>query len=200
VIDPFSSEIEAISNDIINPDVEKPHKGLKKKCTDLGFKNKRAIHQILRKLRNRSDTHLSSIVLIEINKCLDPKIEEFLVLEDPYLQVYRNKVIAPTEPYDFVENLLSCLKGKEGFSGIRPDHKKIIGKVDTPIFDCALHRPAFPLVQCDVCFHWIKRYYIDIPILQAQNKALTTQNESLRQENIDLKVYAERKSKNIKRA
>jgi cell division protein FtsB len=60
------------------------------------------------------------------------------------------------------------------------------------MFDHALHRPTIPPVQCDVCFHWIERYYTDIPILQARIKMLTAQNESLRQENIDLKTHAER--------
>ena len=46
VIDPLVPETDASLNVIINPDVEKPHKGTKKKCTDLGFKNKRAGHQI----------------------------------------------------------------------------------------------------------------------------------------------------------
>jgi hypothetical protein len=52
VIDPFIPEIEVSRNVIINPDVEKPREGIKNKCTDLGFKNKRAGLQILRKLRN----------------------------------------------------------------------------------------------------------------------------------------------------
>jgi hypothetical protein len=98
-----------------------------------------------------------------------------------------------------VTNFPSCLKGKEGFYGIRHDQRKISSKVDTSMFEFALHRPAIPLVQCDVFFHWIEWYYTDIPILQAQIKTLTAQNKSLRQENIDLKVHAEGKAKCIKR-
>jgi hypothetical protein len=124
VINPFVPEIEVSPIVIINPDVEKPREGITKKCTDLGFKNKRAGRQISRKLRNRSNTHLSLIGLIEIDECSDPEIEEFLILEDPDLQGYRKKVIAPTEPYDFVTNFPPCLKGKEGFSGIRPDQEE----------------------------------------------------------------------------
>jgi hypothetical protein len=52
VINPFVPEIEVSLNVIINLDVEKPREGIKKKCTDLGFKNKRAGRQISRKLRN----------------------------------------------------------------------------------------------------------------------------------------------------
>ena len=120
-------------------------------------------------------------------------------MEGPYCQGYRNKVIVPTEPYEFVTNFPPCLKGKEGFSGIRNDQGKIAGKVDTSMFDCTLHQPSILPGQCDVCFHWIERYYTDIPILQVRIKMLTAQNESLRQENIDLKVHVERKDKRIKR-
>jgi hypothetical protein len=52
VINPLLPGIEASMNVIINSDVEKPCKGTKKKCTDLGFKNKRVGRQISRKLRN----------------------------------------------------------------------------------------------------------------------------------------------------
>ena len=51
-INPFFPEIEVSLNVIIKRDVEKPHEGIKKKCTDLGFKNKRVGLQILRNIRN----------------------------------------------------------------------------------------------------------------------------------------------------
>jgi hypothetical protein len=60
---------------------------------------------------------------IEIEEYSDPKIEEFLILEDPDLHGYKKKDIASTKPYDFVMNLPPCLKGKEGFPGIMPDQK-----------------------------------------------------------------------------
>ena len=137
------------------------------------------------------------LVWLSSDEVSDPKIEDFLVLEDPDCQGYRNKVIVPTEPYEFVMNLPLCLKGEEGLSGIRNDQGKIAGKVDTSMFDCTLHWPSIPHVQCDVSFNWIEQYYTDIPILQAQIKTLTSQNESLRQENLYLKVNPERKAKCI---
>jgi hypothetical protein len=115
-------------------------------------------------------------------------------LEDPDCQIF-----GPIEPYDFVTNLPPCLKGKEGFSGIGLGQGKITCKVDTTMSDCTLHQHIVPHVQCDVCFHWIERYYTDIPILQARIKTLTAQSESLRQENLDLRVNAERKAKCLKR-
>ena len=96
-------------------------------------------------------------------------------------------------------NFPPCLKGKEGFSGIMHDHKKTTGKIDTYLFDYALHRPAISPVQCDVYFHWIERYYTNIPTLQDRIKSLTAQNDFLRKENYDLKAHVERKSKRIKR-
>jgi hypothetical protein len=139
VIDPLVPEIDASLNVIIKSGVEKPCKGPKQQCTDLGFKNKKAGHLISRKLRNQNDTHMSSIGLIEIDEGSDPEIKYFLVLEDPKFQGSRKKVIIPTEPYDFVTNFPPCLKGKEGFSSIMHDQKKTTGKTDTSMFDCALH-------------------------------------------------------------
>jgi hypothetical protein len=222
VIDPLVPEIDASLNVIINSDIKKPCKGTKQQCPDLGFNNKKAGHLISRKLRNRNDTHLSSIGLashlisrklrnqndthlssispIEIDEGSDPEIEDFLVREDPELQGSKREVIGPTEPYDFVTNFPPCLKGKEGFSGIMHDQKKTTGKTDTSLFDYALHRHSISLVQCDVCFHWVERYYTNIPLLQSRIKTLAAQNDLLRQENHDLKEHAERKAKRIKRS
>ena len=63
-------------------------------------------------------------------------------MEDPDCQGYKKKFIVPTKAYDFVTNLPPCLKDKEGFSGIRSDQKQIEGKLDTPLFDCALRQPS----------------------------------------------------------
>ena len=78
-------------------------------------------------------------------------------------------------------NFPPCLKGKEGFSGIRQDMKKTTGKTDAPLVDYALHRSVISPVQCDGCFHWVERYYTDIPLLQARIKTLNPQNDLLRQ-------------------
>jgi hypothetical protein len=184
-------KFDVVQNFTMKPDVKKSCKQTKQKSTTLGFQNKRASHLISRKLRNRTDAHLSSI---EVNEVLDSEIEDFLALEDPDCQKF-----GPTESYDFVMNLSSCLKGKEGLYSIGLGQGKIIGKVDTTMFDCTLHQHIVPPIQCDVCFHWIEQYYTDIPILQAQIKTLTAQSESPRQENLDLRVNIERKSKCLKR-
>jgi hypothetical protein len=173
VIDPLVPEIDASLNVIIKSDVEKPCKGTKQQCTDLGFKNKKAGRLISRKLRNRNDTHLSSIGPIEIDEGSDPEIEYFLVREDPELQGSKREVIGPTEPYDFVTNFPPCLKGKEGFSGIMHDQKKTTGKTDTPCL--TMHFIDLPSLLYNVMFVSIgsSRYYIDIPLLQSRIKTLT---------------------------
>jgi hypothetical protein len=199
VIDPLVPEIDASLNIIIKSDVEKPRKGPKQHCTDLGFKNKKAGHLISRKLRNRNDTHLSSIVRSRSMRVQDPEIEDFLVREDPELQGSRKEITGPTEPYDFVSNFPPCLKGKEGFSGISHNLKQTTDKTNAPMVDCVLHRPTTSPVHCDGCFEWIEWYYIDIPLLQARIKTLTAQNGLLKQEILDLKAHADRETKRIKR-
>jgi hypothetical protein len=200
VNDPLVPVNDVSLNIIVKSDAKKLCKGTKQPCTYLGFKNKKAGCLISRKLRNRNDTHLSSIDPIEINEGSDPEIEYFLVREDPEFQASRSKVIVPTEPYDSVTNFPPYLKGKEGFSGIRQNLKQTSSDIDPHLVDFSLHRLVISPIQCDRCFHWVKHYYTDIPLLHAQIKTLIAQNDLLRQENLDLKVHAERKTKRIKRS
>jgi hypothetical protein len=77
------------------------HKQSKKNHTVLGFQIKRDGRIISRKLRNKVKPHLSSIGSIEVNEVSDSEIEEFLTLEDPDCHKYD-----PSQPYDFVNNLI----------------------------------------------------------------------------------------------
>jgi hypothetical protein len=184
----------------VKSDVKKLCKGTKQQCTDLGFKNKKVGRLIYRKLRNRKDTHLSSIDPIDIDEVSDHEIEDFLAREDPEMQCSKKEVITHVEPYDFVTNLYPCLKGKKGFSGIDHDLEQTTGKVEAPLVDCVLRRSAISPVPCDSCLCWVEHYYTDVPLLQARIKTLTTQNDLLKQENLDLKAHAEREKKRIKRS
>jgi hypothetical protein len=74
---------DAILNDIVKSGANKICKGTKQPCTDLGFKNKKVVCLISRKLRNQNNTHLSSINPIDIDEGSDPKMENFLVREYP---------------------------------------------------------------------------------------------------------------------
>jgi hypothetical protein len=165
--DPLVPVNDASLNVIVKSDAKKLCKGTKPQCTDLGFKNKKAGHLISRKLRNQNDTHLSSIDPIEIDEGSDPEIEDFLVRVDPKFQGSKRDIIVPTETYDFGTNFPPCLKGTEGFSGIRKDPKKTTDKTNAPLVDFVLHRPAISPVHCDDCFLWVEHYYTDIPILQS---------------------------------
>jgi hypothetical protein len=62
-----------------------------------------------------------------------------------------------------------------------------------------LHRQITPSVHCEVCLHWIERYYNDIPILQERIKALTNHNELLIKENRELKENEQRQAKRLKK-
>jgi hypothetical protein len=108
---------------------------------------------------------MSSIDLIEIDEGSDPKIEDFLVREDPKFQDSRREVIVPTESYDFMKKFPPCLKGKEGLSGIRKYLKQTVSKTNAPLVDYDLHRSTISPVQSDGCFHWVENYYTDIPLL-----------------------------------
>jgi hypothetical protein len=158
----------------MKPYVDKSHKQSKQKHTALGFRNKRVGRLISRSLRNRSKPHLSSIDPIEVNEVSDPEIENFLAEEDP--DCHKSD---PNQPYDFVNNLPPCLKDKGEFTGIRLGPGNVTGSIDATSLDCTLHQQIVSPVHCEVCLHWIERYYIDIPILQAQIKTLTNHNELL---------------------
>jgi hypothetical protein len=149
----------------VKSDVKKFSKGTKQQCTDSGFKNKKVGRLISRKLRNRNDTHLSSIDPIEIDEGSDREIEDFLAWEDPKIQGSRREVIIHTEPYDFVTNLPPCLKGKEGFSGIGQDLEQTTSNIEAPLVDCVPRRYSISPVHCDGCLDWVKRYYTDVPLL-----------------------------------
>jgi len=141
VSEPLMPKIDVGPNVIVKPDVKKSCKQIKKKCTSLGFQNKRAGRLISRKLRNLNKAHLSSIGLIEVNEVSDSEMEDFLDLEDPDCQGF-----VPTKPYDFVMNFPPCLRGEEGFSSIGLGQGQIIGKIDTTMFECTLHRKVVPPV------------------------------------------------------
>jgi hypothetical protein len=149
---------------------------------------------ISRRLRNQTKPHLILINPIEVNEVSDPKIEYFLVEED--LDRQRSD---PAQLYDFFNNIPPCLKGNNGFTGIRIGQGHVTGIVDTSRLDCTLRQHIAPLVQCEVCLHWIKQYYIDITILQDWTKKITGHNELLRKENFDLRENKERQAKRLKK-
>jgi hypothetical protein len=142
----------------------KPSKG----DIDLGFKNKRAGRLISRKLRNKPNSHVSSIKMIEIHESSDSEIERFLAEEDP-------PSLKPglDQAYNFVDNFPPCLKHSQGFPGIKFDKKPIGNSGDVLAHDRGYSQTAVTDSQCEICLFWIDKYYTDIPILQSQIKTLT---------------------------
>jgi hypothetical protein len=145
-------------------------------------------------LHNRFKPHLSLINTIEINEDSDPEIEDFLAEEDP--DCHKSD---PNQPYDYVNNLPPCLKDSKGFTGIKLGQGPTTGSVDVLTPNYMLHRQITPSVHCEVCLHWIERYYNDIPILQARIKSLTNHNELLIKENRELKENEQRQTKRLKK-
>jgi len=151
---------------------------------------------VSRKLRNRKGNHLTSIDLIEIDdRCSDREIEDLLAREDPENQCSRREVITHVKQYDFVTNFPLCLKGTEGFSGIRHDLEKTTSKNEAPLVDCVPHRSTISPIHCDRFLDCIECYYTDVSLLQARIKILVAQNALLKQENLDLKTHIERENK-----
>jgi hypothetical protein len=60
-------------------------------------------------------------------------------------------------------------------------------------------QPTVPSPQCEVCLHWIGKYYTDVPFLQVKIKTLAAQIDSLTSEKHELKISAQRQGKCFKR-
>jgi hypothetical protein len=179
-------------NPTIKSDSKNPRKQSKKNQAMLGFHNKRVGRLISRSLHNRSKPHVSSIDSIEIHEDSDSEIERFLAQEDLIC-------CKPDQPFDYVNNLPPCLKYSKGFIGIKLGQRPTVGSMDVLAHNYTLPQKISPAVHCEVCLHWIGQYYTNIPILQAKIKSLTTLNESLANENRELKANAQRQAKHLKR-
>jgi hypothetical protein len=169
--------------------VGKPSKG----DIDLGFKNKRAGRLISRKLRNKSNPHVSSIKMIEIHESSDSEIDRFLAEEDP-----PSFQAEPDQAYNFVDNFPPCLKHSQGFPGIKFDNKPKGNSEDSPTHNRGYSQTVVTGSQCETCLFWIDKYYTDIPILQSQIKTLTDLVDPLTDENRRLKSIVQRQGKRLK--
>jgi hypothetical protein len=98
-----------------------------------------------------------------------------------------------------VNNLPPCLKDSKEFTGIKLGQRPTVDSSGVLAHNYTLPQPITPVVHCEVCLHWIGQYYTDIPILQARIKALMAQNDSLANENRELKANAQRQVKRLKR-
>jgi hypothetical protein len=172
----------------------RPSCKLSKGDMDIGFKNKRAGRLISRSLRNKSNSHMSSIKMIEVHESSDSEIERFLAEEDP-------PCLKPdlSQAYNFVDNFPPCLKHSQGFPGIKLDKKPTGNSGDVLTHGRGHPQTTITDPRCEVCLFWIDKYYTDIPTLQLQIKTLTTQIDSLKDENHRLKSIVQRQGKRLKR-
>jgi hypothetical protein len=96
-------------------------------------------------------------------------------------------------------NLPPCLKDNKEFTGINLRPRLTVDSGSVLTHNHAFPQPIAPVVHCEVCLHWIGQYYTDIPILQKKIKALMAQNDSLTNENCELKANAQRQAKHLKK-
>jgi hypothetical protein len=160
---------------------------------DIGFKNKRESRLISRILRNKSNSHVSSIKMIEVHESSDSEIERFLAEEDPPCLK-----LDLGQAYNFVDNFPPYLKHSQGFPGINLDNKPTGNSGDILTHGSGHSQTTIIDSRCEVCLFWIDKYYIDIPILQSQIKTLTVHIDSLKDENHRLKFTIQRQGKRLK--
>ena len=98
-----------------------------------------------------------------------------------------------------MDNLPPSLKDSKEFTGIKLGQRPTVDSSGVLAHNYMLPQLIAPTVHCEVCLHWIGQYYIDIPILQARIKDLVAQNNSLANENRELKTNAQRQVKHLKR-
>jgi len=141
-----------------NRPISKPSKG----DIDLGFKNKRGSRFISRKLRNKSNPHVSSIKMIKIHESSDSEIDRFLAEENP-----PSFQANPDQAYNFMDTFPPCLKHSQGFLGIKFDNKPKGNSEDSLAHNRGYSQMVVIGRQCETCMFWIDKYYTDIPILQS---------------------------------
>jgi hypothetical protein len=166
---------------------------ISKSNVDINFKNKRAGRLISRRLRNKSNSHASSISMIEVHESSDSKIDRFLAEEDPLsFEPHLDR------PYNFVDNLPPCLKHNAEFPGIKLGNESTVHVEDAPVHNHVCSQETVAQSKCEVCRFWIDKYYTDVPILQSQVKALTDQIDALTNKNHRLESVFQGKEKRMK--
>jgi hypothetical protein len=189
----FHDHEQHVYSDISAKNTNKPSYKQSKGDMDIGFKNKRAGRLISRSLRNKSNSHMSSIKTIEVHESSDFEIERFLAKEDP-------PCLKPDldQDYNFVDNFSPCLKHNQGFPGIKLDKKPTGNSGDILTHGRGHSQTTITDSRCEVCLFWIDKYYTGIPTLQSQIKTLTIQIDSLKDENHRLNSTVQRQGKCLK--
>jgi hypothetical protein len=166
---------------------------ISKSNVDINFKNKRVRRLISRRLCNNSNSHVSSISIIEVHESSDSEINRSLAEEDPHLfEPHLDR------PYNFVDNLPPCLKRNVEFPGIKLGNESNVHVEYAPVHNHVCSQETVAQLKCEVCHFWIDKYYTDVPILQSQVKALTDHIDALTNKNHRLESVFQRKEKCVK--
>jgi hypothetical protein len=110
---------------------------------------------------------------IVLSEDSDSNIKHFLAEEYPYSHGLCSK-----KPYDYVSNFPPCLNNDPNYLGIKL-HNETLGGLNKP--SPVLSKPEKP--SCIQCNTWLEHYYIGIPLLQSNIKALEEQVTALVKEN-----------------
>jgi hypothetical protein len=121
---------------------------------------------------------------IVLSEDSDSEVECFLANEYPYSQG-----LCHEPPYDFVSNLPPCLKDDPNYPGIELP-RETLSRFPKP--SNVMSKPTqSPYDQCN---SWLKRYFIDVPILQSRIQSLEDQITVLNSQKAKLQV-ADKKQK-----
>jgi hypothetical protein len=144
--------------------IKKPVSKKAKANPTTNAKGKMNAQRISRMARNKSKPSAESKPII-LSEDSDSDVECFLTSEYSYSQG-----LCPEPPYDFMTNLLPCLRNNPGYPGIK-FLNETLSNMSKP--SPALLKPRQS--SCDQCDLWLERYYIDIPILQSKIQSLESQ-------------------------
>jgi hypothetical protein len=166
---------DAMANPFSKDDIKAIKNPMRKKGKDdnaINSKGKKNARLISRLARNKPKPNVEQKPIV-LSEDSDSDIERFLAEEYPYSHGLCSK-----QTYDYVSNLLPCLKNEPNYPGIKL-HKETPGNLKKP-------SPVIPepeQTSCIQCNAWLERYYADIPLLQSKIKSLEEQVTVLAKEN-----------------
>jgi hypothetical protein len=144
--------------------VKKPVSKKVKGNPTVDSKGKKNARLISRLARNKPKPKVDQNPIV-LSKDSDSDIERFLAKEYPY-----SHVLCSEPPYDYVSNLLPCLKNNPNYPGIKL-HNETLSDLNKP--SPAISKPEqASCIQCNV---WLERYYANVPLLQSKIKSLEDQ-------------------------
>jgi hypothetical protein len=127
-------------------------------------KGKKIARLISRLARNKPKPSVDQKPIV-LSEDSDSNVKHFLDSDYPYSQG-----LCSEPPYDFVSNLLPCLRKNPTYPEIKLPNETL-GDLNKP--SPAFSKPGQS--SCDQCNVWLECYYIDVPLLQLKIKSLENQ-------------------------